>query len=96
MKTHEITAWHRAVTKKVPVQDVPARLVADPAFDTFKAMRNWADGRNSNRATLTRANSSTVIFHSSNLSVSTNGKIPSSPGYADRINPLNTEKIFDR
>lgn len=42
MKTHEITAWHRAV-KKVPVQDVPARLVADRALDTFKAMMNWAE-----------------------------------------------------
>lgn len=53
IKTHEVTAWHRAVTKKVRVRDengkilgtqqVPAPLVADRALDTFKAMMNWAE-----------------------------------------------------
>src|SRR3546814_8581768 len=53
IKTHEVTAWHKAVTKKVRVKDengktlgtqqVPAPLVADRALDTFKAMMNWAE-----------------------------------------------------
>lgn len=53
IKTHEVTAWHRTVTKTVRVRDetgkiigtkqVPAPLVADRALDTFKAMMNWAE-----------------------------------------------------
>src|SRR3546814_14432857 len=51
IKTHEVTAWHKAVTKKVRVKDengktlgtqqVPAPLVADRDLHTFKAMLNW-------------------------------------------------------
>lgn len=53
IRTHEVTVWHRTVTKKVRVRDengkimgtkqVPAPLVADRALDTFKAMMNWAE-----------------------------------------------------